>query len=130
MNYVTIYRNYIIALGVNGDTFTTLIFSMNRKYFGKVKMRITLEEPELELVVNKVDTPTGTGWCVIMPDDRKILIKFMHGKWQTTDAISNHFVQSVGNEISRVLETDKLSDHYLVSTPRPKRTRILKYFLV
>ena len=52
-------------------------------------MRITLKEPELELEVFKVDTPTGVGWCVILPDERKVLLKFHQGKWQTADNISN-----------------------------------------
>ena len=70
-------------------------------------MRITLNEPELELEVNRVDTPTGTGWCVIMPDDRKILVKLRYGKWETEDMISEQFVQDVGSEISRFLEEDQ-----------------------
>jgi len=96
-------------------------------------MRITLKEPDLDLEVNKVDTPTGTGWCVIMPDDRKILVKVQHGRWETNDCISDQFVQDVGNEISLSLRADqpeKLSTNYHALNPRPKRARILKYFLI
>jgi hypothetical protein len=96
-------------------------------------MRITLKEPGLTLEVNKVDTPTGTGWCIIMPNDRKVLVKFYQGKWETAEHISMQFLQSIGNEINRLLEADqpeKPSISYPGSNHRPKRARILKYFLI
>jgi hypothetical protein len=96
-------------------------------------MRITLNEPELELEVNRVDTPTGTGWCVIMPDDRKILVKLRYGKWETEDMISEQFVQDVGSEISRFLEEDqpgRVNDSYSALNTRAKRARIPKYILI
>lgn len=95
-------------------------------------MRITLKEPELDLEVNKVDTPTGTGWCVIMPDERKILVKHRHGKWEADDLICDQFVQAVGDEIDRFLESvqpHKLSNGPTELNTRPKRARILKYLL-
>jgi len=96
-------------------------------------MRITLNEPELELEVNRVDTPTGTGWCVIMPDDRKILVKLRYGKWETEDMISEQFVQDVGSEISRFLEEDqpgRVNDSNSALNTRAKRARIPKYILI
>jgi translation initiation factor IF-3 len=96
-------------------------------------MRITLKEPELELEVNKVDTPTGAGWCVILTEDRKILIKFHHGKWETTDNISNEFLQEIGYEINQLLKADQKEKFSKSSTElniRPKRARILKYLLI
>jgi hypothetical protein len=96
-------------------------------------MRITLKDPELELDVYKVDTPTGTGWSIIMPDDRKILAKYHNGKWEANDVISEQFVQEIGYEINRILEADqraKLSKNHSILNRRPKRARILKYFLM
>jgi hypothetical protein len=99
----------------------------------KNTMKITLQEPELELIVNKVDTPTGTGWCVIMPDERKIVIKDHNGQWETNEVLNDQFVQVIGNEINRVLEAkqpENVINTYSLANPRPKRTRILKYFLI
>jgi hypothetical protein len=96
-------------------------------------MRITLKGPELQLEVNKVDTPTGAGWCVIMPDERKILIKRHQGKWGTADNVNNQFVQAVGDEISNsILANQPKNDNnsHTVLSLKPKRARILKYLLV
>jgi len=94
-------------------------------------MRITLKEPELELEVFKVDTPTGVGWCVILPDERKVLLKFHQGKWQTADNISNQFLQAIGYEIDRSIEDDQ-PENFRNGTDRRyqthKRAHILKYF--
>jgi hypothetical protein len=68
-----------------------------------------------------------------MPDDRKILVKLWHGKWETEDMISEQFVQDVGSEISRFLEEDqpaRVYESYLALKTRPKRARIPKYFLI
>jgi hypothetical protein len=70
-------------------------------------MNITLKEQELELEVNKVDTPAGAAWSVKMPDKRKVLIKFHDGKWGTTDPVGNWFVQEIGNAINRLREADQ-----------------------
>jgi len=94
-------------------------------------MRITIKEPELALEVNKVDTPTGAGWCVIMPDDKKVLVKFHHDKCETTDLISEQLLQAIGNEISLFLEADqpeKLSNNYSVSNRQPKGCGLLNTF--
>lgn len=96
-------------------------------------MKITLEDPELELEVNKVDTPTGIAWCVIMPNERKIIIKDHQGQWKTNEVLSDQFVQLIGDEINRVLEAkqpENLVSSYSLANPRPKRTRILKYFMI
>jgi hypothetical protein len=96
-------------------------------------MRITLKEPDLELEVYKVDTPTGAGWCVIMPDDRKILIKRQQDKWDTADNISNQFVQAVGAEIILYLKSDQPkndTNNLAKLNIKPKRARLLKYLLI
>jgi hypothetical protein len=96
-------------------------------------MRITIKEPELELEVNKVDTPTGAGWCVIMPGDRKILIKRHQGKWDTADNVSNQLVQAVGGEILQYLQAGQPkndSNGHTELNLKPKRPRILKYLLI
>ena len=96
-------------------------------------MKITLKEPDLALEVYKVDTPTGTGWCVIMPDNRKILVKLNHGQWTTDDVICDQFVQAIGEEINRYMDANqphKLCNGPAILTTRPKRARILKYLLV
>lgn len=95
-------------------------------------MRITLKVPELELEANKVDTPTGAAWSVKMPGERKVLINFFHGKWDTTDDISDPLVQAIGNKINQFLEADLPeipNDRNPLHNPRPKRARIPKYFL-
>jgi len=68
-----------------------------------------------------------------MPDDREVLVKFYQGKWETADPISMQFVQAIGNEISRFLDADQLKEggiSYQGTNHRPKRARILKYFLI
>jgi hypothetical protein len=102
-------------------------------FFKKDIMRITLKEPDLELEVYKVDTPTGAGWCVIMPDDRKILIKCHQGKWDTADIVSNQFVQAVGDEIIQFLQAERPKNNKNSDTDldlKPKRARIHKYQLL
>lgn len=92
-------------------------------------MKITLKDPELDLEVNKVDTPTGAGWCVIMPDERKILVKLQHGRWETNDLVCDPFVQAIGDEINRFLATDhphKLRNSHEILNTMPKGVRILK----
>jgi hypothetical protein len=96
-------------------------------------MRITLKEPELELEVHKVDTPTGVGWCVILPEERKMLIKFHNGKWETMDNASDQFVQAIGYEINQFLESDQSGRNYINYSSlnqRPKRVRMVKYLLL
>jgi hypothetical protein len=96
-------------------------------------MRITLKEPELEPEVNKVDILTGAGWRVIMPDDRKILIKLNQGKWDTADNVSDQFVQAIGDEINQFLQAEQPKndkDSFIALNLKPKRARILKYLLV
>lgn len=69
-------------------------------------MKIVLNEPDsgtlLELDGAEVDIPSGTGWCVIMPKGRNVVIKFFDGEWKTDDEsnISREFWQTIGNEIT------------------------------
>ena len=96
-------------------------------------MRIILKEPELDLEVNKVDTPTGAAWCVKMPDERKVLITFHHGKWDTAGDFSNQLVQAIGNQINQFFEADKpekLKIGISGLNQRPKRERIPKHLLI
>ena len=96
-------------------------------------MKITLKDPELELEVIKVDTPTGVGWCVLLPGERKILIKFNHGKWETDDNVSDQFVQAIGDEINQFLESDQPGKNcysYSSLNQQPKRERMVKYLLL
>jgi len=96
-------------------------------------MKITLKGHGLVLEANKVDTPTGAGWSIIIPDGRKVLIKFHHGKWETAEDVSNGFVQATGNEISRLLaagQPEKSGNGNPGLNPRPKRARIIKYVLI
>jgi hypothetical protein len=76
-------------------------------------MKITLNEPGsgtlLELEVQKVDIPSGTGWYIITPKGRKVLIRSCNGEWLTDgeNNISHEFWQTIGNEINKRLETER-----------------------
>lgn len=96
-------------------------------------MKITLKEPELELEVIKVDTPTGVGWCVLLPEERKILIKFNHDKWETGDDVSDEFVKAIGDEINKFLESDRPGKNWNSDTSlnqQHQRVRLMKYLLL
>lgn len=99
-------------------------------------MRIVLNETEtdieLQLEVNKVDTPTGVGWSVLTSQGRTVLIKFRDGAWhaENENSISPEFWQMVGDEIEQVLGADCSAKEVSSANPRPKRARILKYLLV
>jgi hypothetical protein len=100
-------------------------------------MKITLKEPEsgtlLELEVYEMDTPTGIGWSVVLPKGGNVLIKCRNGEWKTDaeNNISQEFWQTVGNEISLLLEVERVPRNAVKSyselNPRPKRVRMLKY---
>jgi hypothetical protein len=62
-------------------------------------MIIILKEPELPLEVNKVDIPTGQGWSVTLPEERKVLIRRYHDEWMSDDPISPDFARAIGREI-------------------------------
>jgi len=97
-------------------------------------MKIELNEPEsgtlLELEVNKVDIPSGTGWSVSTPKGRKVVIKLCDGEWKTDGEsnISHEFWQTIGQEITRLIRTEKQSQNsikaILPSESRAKRPRI------
>jgi hypothetical protein len=96
-------------------------------------MKITLKNPELTLEVVKVDTPTGVGWCVMLPEERKVLVKYHQGKWQTTENISEQFLQAIGAEIDCFIESNQPERFDNGNSPQKlmnKRPRLLKYFLM
>lgn len=93
-------------------------------------MIITLKEPELKLEINKLDMLSETGWSVVMPDKRKILIRLEQGKWHTADNVSNQFVQALGEEIGRYIQAGEPAISNSLRKIKSKRVRILKYLPV
>ena len=74
-------------------------------------MKITVKEPGsgtmLTLEGYKVDTPTGPGWYITLPDERKVLIKFLNLEWGAGNNLNNEFAQAIGTEINQFLEAER-----------------------
>lgn len=95
--------------------------------------KFKVKEPEsgmiLTLEMYKVDTPTGAGWYVALPDRRNVLIKFLNREWTADNDISNEFAQAIGIEINKLIEADRPGNDYGKSyaalNPRSKREFLL-----
>jgi hypothetical protein len=130
VNYVSIPKNCVIHTTFILNTFAIHNNSGRQEQFNQkqLKMKITLNDQELELQVNKVDTPTGTGWSICMRDERKLVIKFRQGKWETADNVDDTFVQVIGREIDHFFNIDTSQDQGKSRqglNPRPKRAGLL-----
>jgi len=101
-------------------------------------MKIVVREPItgnlLALESYKVDTPTGPGWSVMMPEGPRILIKFCNGRWEINSTIDPVLAQLIGNEIMQSLEESELDmnsgKRYAPLFVHPKRPRLLKHLLL
>ena len=109
-------------------------FMSEKDYFFLSTMtKFTVKEPEsglmLTLEMYKVDTPTGAGWHVTLPDERNLLIKFLNREWKADNEISHEFAQAIGNEINLLVEADKPGNNcgknYAALNQRPKRAILL-----
>jgi hypothetical protein len=95
--------------------------------------KFTVKEPGsgllLTLEMYKVDTPTGAGWYVMLPDQKNVLIKFLNREWRADNDISNEFAQAIGNEINQLVEADRPGNNYgkgyVSLNSRPKRAFLL-----